>query len=353
MLELLNTYQLITAFEEVRSAPTFLQMRYFGQTINYNASAVLAEYKAHSKKAAPFCIDRHNGIPVLRGQYDIAQYTPPLISLKRSMTADDLEGRGFGEALYAQLSPDQRQDRIFMEDLKDLDDMITRREEVMCAGIMLNNAVEVTEYADDLTVGRSDRINFYEGLSNPAEVDITTEWDDPDADILGDLSRMVEIKADAGQPVDDLVCSPDVARAIINNAAVKEMLDLRRYELGQVDPRLIDKGVALYAVLNIDGYPVNILGYGMSYEADDGTDTKYIPSGWCVLAHRDAGVRTYARVGEVEESDGRFHYYAAARVPKYWSSAQDNIRQLKLSSRPLPLVKEPNPFISAKVLDID
>ena len=54
--------------------------------------------------------------------------------------------------------------------------------------------------------------------------------------------------------------------------------------------------------------------------------------------------------GQVEQSDGEFHTYAGRRVPKYVSSAEGNSRTLTISSRPLMIPNNKNPFIVADVL---
>lgn len=48
-----------------------------------------------------------------------------------------------GENIYSQRTPDERGAAKLVSDLKMLDDMITRREEVMCAEVIFNGEVEV------------------------------------------------------------------------------------------------------------------------------------------------------------------------------------------------------------------
>ena len=83
---------------------------------------------------------------------------------------------------------------------------------------------------------------------------------------------------------------------------------------------------------------------------DEGNDKLYIPSGKCVLTAPGAGRTAYGAVSQVEQSDGEFHTYAGRRVPKYVSSAEGNSRTLTISSRPLMIPNNKNPFIVADVL---
>ena len=52
----------------------------------------------------------------------------------------------------------------------------------------------------------------------------------------------------------------------------------------------------------------------------------------------------------MEQADGEFHTYAGRRVPKYVSSAEGNTRTLTISSRPLLIPNNKNPWIVADVL---
>lgn len=61
------------------------------------------------------------------------RFTPAYIAPKRPLSIDDLKKRGFGEALYTNLTPAQRQGVIMLGDLDELRDMNTRRKEAMAA----------------------------------------------------------------------------------------------------------------------------------------------------------------------------------------------------------------------------
>ena len=345
----LYTHQLIQAYEQVSPPTGFLQTRYFSDEIVYNSYDIIAEYRKRSKKPAPFILDRHNGIPVNRGSYDINTFVPPMINIFRPLSSDDLEMKGFGEAMYAQLTPEQRQDALLLDDMRELDQMITRTEEIECADVMLHNSVTVKGYADDLTTYEEKTIKFYDEENNPAVLSVSPDWDANGADILGTLQAAVEMKVQNGQRPDDLLCAPNVTRMIINDKEIREVLDNRRITLGEIDPRIVGMGVTLVGVLNVLGYDINIMTYIETYD-NDGTDTRYIPDNFAVLATVGAGVRTYGRISQIEQnSDGTIRYYANKRVPHYTYDVDGGIRKIALKSRPLPMPKEKNPFVVMQV----
>ena len=53
----------------------------------------------------------------------------------------------------------------------------------------------------------------------------------------------------------------------------------------------------------------------------------------------------------MEQTDGEFHTYTGVNVPKYISDAAHNIRELTLSSAPLPMPNNECPFSVAKVIN--
>ena len=252
--------------------------------------------------------------------------------------------------LFRSLTPEQRQQVLILRDADELGDLITNREEAMAAETMLTNGCVMKHIADDADKGDEMEIRFYSEDANPATYTPTVKWDAADAKIRADLGVMARMLTRRGLRAADLVCSPDVADAIVENAEIKEMLNNRRYELGSVAPEELAPGASIMARLNINGRIINVISYDETYTDDAGNDKLYIPSGKCVLTAPAAGRTAYGAVSQVEQSDGEFHTYAGRRVPKYVSSAEGNTRTLTLSSRPLLIPNNKNPWISADVL---
>ena len=348
-----DTHTLLMAVQQLTPAATFLRDRYFPTNDASDIFAtddVLVEFRDGSKKLAPFVAPRKGGVTVLRAGYNMERYTPPFVAPRRVLTLDELRKRGFGEALYSQLTPEQRQQTLILRDADELGELITNREEAMAAETMLTNGCVMKHIADD--VGKADEmeIRFYSEASNPATYTPTAKWDATGGKILKDLEAMIRMLTKRGLRASDLVCSPDVADTIINDAAVQKLLDNRRIEIGNVEPELLPDGAAIVARLNVLGRIISVISYDLTYTDDKGKDKLYIPSGKCVLTAPGAGRTAYGAVSQVEQSDGEFHTYAGRRVPKYVSSAEGNSRTLTISSRPLLIPNNKNPFIVADVL---
>ena len=351
-IDIYSTARLIQAVEGINPASSFLRDTYFpsGAADVFNTEQVLVEYKDGDRRLAPFVTPYQNGFPMTRTATEMSAYTPPTVAPKRPITLDDINKRGFGEALFGSVSPQQRAQLLAMGDLSDLDRAITRREEWMCAQVMTENGVTLTQLADDDATGTPGVVKYYSEVSNPAAVSVATKWDAAGADILGDMAEMVLKLTRAGLPAQDFVCSPDVADAVINDEAIQKMLDNRRYDLGEVAPRVEAPGASLICVLNVRGRNIRVISYDEVYTDEDGEAQTYIPEGTGVMTAPRAGHTLYGAVSQIEQADGEFHTYGKRRVPKYVANADGNVRTITLSARPLPAPLNKNPFIVAKSL---
>lgn len=351
-LNILSSHALIRSASQLVRPVTFLRDRYFptnDATDIFSTDDVLMEFQDGNKKLAPFVAPRKAGVTILREGYTMERYTPPFIGPKRPLTVDDLNKRGFGEALFTQLTPEQRQAALIFKDMQDMDDMIARREEAMAAELLLNNKLVMKHIADDTAKYEEMEIQFYSG-SNPNVATLSTKWDANGANILGDLAVLVRKITSKGLPVTDLVCAPDVADVIINDDKIEKFLDNRRYELGNVDPKLLPAGAALICVLNVNGRYINVISYDETYTADNNADTAFITAKHAVLLAPNVGRTLYGAVTQVEQEDGLFHTRAGRRVPKYVSDATGNSRDIYLASRPLPVPNNKSSWITFQAL---
>lgn len=350
--DIYSTHSLLMAVEQIAPLHTFLRDRYFptnDATDIFATDDVLVEYKDGSKKLAPFVSPIKGGIVMTREGYNMERYTPPFIAPRRVLTIDDLKKKGFGEALFSQLTPQQRESAMLLKDADEMSEMISRREELMAAETMLNNACIMKHYADDMTLYESKEIRFYSEGSNPAIYTPSAEWDIAGTDIIADIAAMVRLLTSRGLPASELIVAPDVADSIVNNTGIQKLLDIKNYNIGSIDPTTLPAGASVIGRINVRGRLIDIITYEEQYEADNGTATQYIPAGKVVLTAPAAGRALYGAVTQVEQYDGQFHTYAAKRVPKYLSSAEGNTRTLTVTSCPLLIPNQKNPWISATV----
>lgn len=344
-----STGQLLAAIEGIDPADSFLRDRYFpsGAADVFATEKVLVEFRDGDRRLAPFVSPRKKGVTMLREGATMRDYMPPTVAPRRTITIDDVTKRGFGEAILGQYTPEQRAAALAMRDMEELDAMIARREEAMAVETMMTNGCVMHEVGDDVDNTVENEIRFYSENSNPSTYTIDHKWGTESAHVVDDLAAMADKLTSAGLPASDFVCAPDVAQAIVKDAAVQKLLDIRRYEMGQVAPSLTAPGAAIVCTLNVYGNEINVISYNQGYQNDKGKFTRYMASGTGVMTAPGAGRTLYGAVTQVEQEDGQLHAYAQKRVPKFVADAAGDVRTLTLTSKPLLVPNAKNPWVSA------
>ncbi len=351
-----DTHTLLASVQQLPPLHTFLLDRYFPTNAAsdiFSTDDVLVEYRKGNKKASPFVAPRKGGITILRDGYTMKSFTPSYIAPKRPLTIDELKKRRFGEALYSQLTPEQRQGVIMLSDLDDLRNMNKRRKEAMAAEVIFTNGCIMQEYVDDLHNFEEKEVRFYDGEQNPAEYVPSAKWDtteDSGKQMINDIAAMIYMLTSRGLPATEVLVAPDVADVILANEWIIKLLDNRNYQIGGVDPATLPSGASKIARLNIKGRMIDFLSYEESYTEVDGTVKPFIPAGKIAVTAPAAGRTVYGAITQVEQSDGEFHTYTGVDVPKYISDATHNVREVTLTTAPLCMPNNENPFITAQVL---
>ena len=351
-----DTHTLLASVQQLPPLHTFLLDRYFPTNAASDIFAtndVLVEYKKGSKKAAPYVAPRKGGITILREGYTMKRFTPANIAPKRTLTIDDLNKRGFGEALYTNLTPEQRQGVLMLGDLDDMRVMNLRRKEAMAAEVIFTNGCIMNEYVDDFGKYEEKEVRYYEGDANPAVYTPAATWDTTEASgkkMLADIAAMGSMLTSRGLPFTEVLMAPDVADVFLANEWIIKLLDNRNYQIGGVNPETLPSGASKIARLNIKGRMIDFLCYEDTYTEVDGTVKPFIPAGMIAATAPAAGRTVYGAITQMEESDKQFHTYAGVDVPKYISDVPNNTREVQLTTAPLCMPNNENPFISAKVL---
>lgn len=342
-----DTAVLLAAYKQQKAPNTFLQNRYFPDGTVFTTSQVLVEYKDGNQKLAPFVSPEVGGKAVRRDGYKATAYEPAFIAPKRALTIDNLTKKGFGEALYGELTPEERAVKITADDLTEMDEMIVRRQEEMCAQVLQENALTMKHYGDDNKVVDTKVIEYFEG-TNGAVYTPNTNWDSADADILGDVAAIALELAKRGLPAVDVILGTEAADAFLNNEKVQKLLDNRNFNIGVVDPTEGFPEAVFLGQINCKGYKLNFIQYAATYEAEDGSIKPYIDPKVAIVTAPACGVTNYGAITQINFGEANFTTHAEKRVPLY--SIKDQVREVALRTAPLVQPKHKNAFIKAIVL---
>ena len=370
--ELLQTKTLLGAIEQTEPVPHFFKDWFFNQTIVFGTPKVLMEYKDGSRIAAPFIAPRVNGISINRDGSELREYEPFITGATRVLTLDRLEQRGFGEALYSNLTPEQRQRALIIEDMQYLTDVISVREEAMCASAIFNNGIIANELINDFDKALPQKdIYFYSEEVNPGLFTISQDWDTTEASgkqIFDELAVMVRKLRKRGLPANIVITGPEVMDVLLKNEYLIKLADNRQLTntLNMIPQELPD-GVVHYLDLNVHGRILSFYSYDETYfeqefdekgvpqvEADGQPkmiEKSFVPYGTIALGARDAGKLAYGSISQKEKYiDDQIHTYTGRLVPRYLSPETSDDRSISLRSKCIPIPFNKAPFMVAKVI---
>ncbi len=333
-IQIYTTREMLAAVAIMKPAYSFFRDTFFSKVETKVASKIDVDFKKGKRMMAPFVAPRVGGIAVSREGYKTNTYSVPKIAPERVTTVDDLSNRQMGEAVYSTKTPAQRAAELVGQDMADLDEQITRREEWMCREILLNGKVTMKGIVDDKNENTVDQeVDF--GLTQKVTLLGTDKWDDLiNSDPHDDLKawRQAIIKS-TGKAPNVVIMASDVASLFISNSKIQKLNDVARFQFGKVEPKIISPAVTMVAYLPDLG--LEIYQYDEWFIDDGGVEQPMMPAKNLIMGSINMGKRIYGAVTQIE--NGTFVTYEGTRIPKNNVDSNNDITTLRLSARPLPV----------------
>lgn len=353
----INIYQtqtLVTAAPLVLKRNTFLRDRYFETTDNdlFVTEDVLVEYKDEkNRKLAPCVVPMSGGIAMNREGYKTERYSPANIAPKRTLSVADLQKRGFGETVFSQKKPAEREAALLRQDMIDLGETIDSREEWMASQVLFNNGYTMKHYIDEYGGNnfKEYAIKFYDETQNPAVYTPSRAWGSDSKAIMDDLYAMAVMLKNRGLKASDVIFGHEVGNVIINNEYFQKLLDNRRLDLMAINPAELPEGVVYYGRINCYGVALDLFCYTETYTDEAGVTQSFVPKNKIVVTAPKMGRAKYGAI-TVLEKDENFYTYTGKRVPHVYADHKSGVKELFIESKPLFTPNYKNSAITATVL---
>ncbi|ARK25997.1 phage capsid protein [Sporosarcina sp. P37] len=324
--------------ERMAKPSTFLRDTFFKGREYSVTDKVDIDMKKGSRKIAPFVSEKLGGKLVENSGFKTETFAPPLVAPFKITTAADIMNRSMGENIYSAKAPDERAAEKLVKDLAELEEMVTRREELMCAQALFEG--KITVVGD----GLDHEIDF--NFTNKETLSGTDLWSDPASDPIADLKRYQRVVQQRGHvTADTVIMAADVVDTFINHKKVQDILNLRHLKVGELEVLDLPNGVTYIG--HIPGVG-KIYEYNEYYLADDQTMKPMVPDGTVTLLSTAAEFSmAYAAITLVK--DGQFTTFESERVPDTWTEKNPARQIAQLNSKPLPIPKEVDSWFVAKV----
>lgn len=347
-MNLTDPRTMLALVERMAKPKTYLRDTFFKNRVLSPTDIVDVEIRKGHRKLAPIVHEKIGGKIVENTGYKTDTFKPPLVAPDKVTTAFDLVKKSAGENIYSAKTPQERAGEKLVRDLAELEDMITRREEFMCAQAIFSGQVDI------VGTGVKRVIDF--GFTNKETLSGTDLWSNEASNPYNDLKRwirQVQIKGMVNPDV--VVMSSDVVDKFIHHKKIQDILNIRNLFVGEVrTARELPNGVSYVGTLT--GLNVDIYEYN-EYYLDDFTNSEspvtkpLVPEGTVTLLSTAAQYNmAYAAITLIDKSTDKFATYEAERVPDQWTEKRPDRHFLSLSSKPLAIPREVDSWFVAKVL---
>ena len=344
-MSIFDTRTMLRMVEEADIKPTsFLRDRFFSNVVPFETAKIDVDIVGSGgRKIAPFVNPKIGGKVIEHAGYTTNSYEAPEVSPWMITTAEELLKRMPGEPIYGSKSPIERAAEQVGRDLAKLDEIITRREEVMCAEALFKGSVTVKgEGYDDL-------ISYWpKATGDQPKTTLTNLWTASGttaAQIMADLRsvRTTMIKKGGGTP-NQIIVGSAALNALIEKLQAAGALDNRRVDLGHIDPQQLPNGVTYWGYLKDSA--LDIYSYDEWYLSDEGKEEPIVPANLVLMAGNsyDATTMAYGCTSVVDKAKDIFQMYALPRVPVSKLSENPDGRIVQIKSKPLPIVNRINAF---------
>lgn len=343
-INIYETRTMMKAINLMLPTRTFLKDTFFGKPDTHLTEKVDVDVKKGKRRMAPFVSPRVGGIVMTRDGFETKQISTPKIAPERLLTIDDISKRALGESIYSAKTPDERARELLANDLIELDDYITRREEWMCRELLLNGKILISEQTDNGKVIEKE-VDF--NFTNKVTLSGTDLWSSADSDPIEDLKAWKkDIVKKTGKSPDTIIMADDVITKFLNHPKVKDLFNTLNMKFGIIEPSIKVDGTTFYGKLPEIG--AEIYSYDEWFADDNGEDVPMIPSGMVIMLSKDTGKTAYGSVTQMENND--FITYEGTRVPKQYADNKNETKVLRLTSRPVPVPDDVDSWVVAKVL---
>lgn len=284
----------------------------------------------------PLVREEEPGRVVSSGSAEVVMVKAPRIRVKTPFSANDLLKNPPGYNPY-EIVADPVEQRI-VEDLDELRRGVDRTTEWMAAQIATKGKLTVSDTVGGKTVPIYTLDNRMPDEHRPTLTG-ADKWSAAQSSIVKNLEEWALLIQEAcGTSPTELILGKNVWEAFFNHKDVKNALDVRRIDLGELSPRVQSFYKGTFNGLRVWVYVGNVTGYNGQVEYLLDPDS-------VLLGARDAGqVIEYGRPLDLKcEAPARFFV-------KTYDEEDPSGKWLLVESRPLPWARQPGAFVCAKVL---
>lgn len=299
----------------------------FGDT----SDSIAFDKIASSRKIAPYVSPLVAGRVVKTKSEKVTSFKPAYVKPKHVVDPGRTIKRRPGERIAGNLSPAERLDLIVADILREQDEMITRREEVMALEVLRTGKVVVA--SDDFPAME---VDFERNAAHTVALTGAVRWGEPGVKILDGLKGWAEtVQKNSGAHPYHVTLDPKAAGLLTADADIRAILDIQRQASGVLELA----GVAVGGM----GKEFRRLGaigdfeffvYQQFYHDASGTVQQMMPDNTVIMGNPELSEGSQAYGAIMDHGS----LQAEARYPKMWDEHDPSATYIMTQSAPLPIV---------------
>lgn len=326
---------------------TFLKDTFFKRVVTSNTESIDVDFTKGSREMAPFVHDKISQQETENRGYATKQFKPALVTADRVTTAADLLKRAPGEMLYNGLSPEERAAQKMANDFIQIDEMISRREEWMCAQTLFTGKIPV--------IGKGVNYEIDFNFTNKDEKKGTDLWTDAKSDPLGQIEDMtLKVQKTGFVNPDICILGQKAASEFVNNARIQKILDSDHLSLATIEPKMLPNGATYIGTipkLGISIYQYNEWYLDNFTNPNEPEAKPLVPEDVCgVFSSQMQGFMGYGVNTIIDDESKQFISVEGTRCPDSWIQKKPAAKYIQLMSRPLSCPVEVDAWYISKVI---
>jgi len=340
--------QLQQALIQIPPLRTFIKSTFFKTVVTHTTEDIQLDIYKGKRQIAAYVNPLSQGKIVDRDGFSTYTTKPAYIKEKMAIKPTDTRWRVIGDNPYQPIDARARANQILGENLRQLDERTTRREEKMCCEAVFTGAVEVhgdNNWNASVSFGYTNTPDYTGNIKVLSGSGVV--WDDANTPIIEmiDKWRMEIIKRGVEAP-NVFIMDSNIFPYFLKNKQVGEYLDKLHYFVGEVRPGAVGNGVSRIATFNLPSGPVEVICYNEWYEdPDTHVITPMVPHGAVLLGSTNA--RCEMHYGLIQNMDC---LQAVPRFPRVWDETDGSAKWIQLESAPMPNIFQTDCFTVAHVL---
>lgn len=331
-----KTTTTLKSYEKRMPITTFLRDTFFPYPESLVTEDVHVDVQKGGQKVAPFIASNVGGLNSGRSAYQTNHYVPPRVAPQRAISPEILKIRQLGENIHSTKTPEERASNIMQKDVNEMDDEISRREEIMASELLTDGKLTVTGFIDDKkTIFVDDTIEF--GFTNKVILTGDAKWNTPTSSKYDDLARSCETVMRSGYNPEYAILGKGAQLQLLKDEKFLKLLDITRLSLASIAPQLhIADGNGVAYLGRINALGIDLYTY-LAWYWDDVTKKMkaYYPENKVTVAPGNIGQFMYGAVTQIEDGDKEYHTYEGSRIPKEWTDVANDVKMCRITSKPL------------------